>query len=173
MLPAFTRELLPLVLHTKILPAISTLQRTMDAYDIEGLVRLWNLQSTDDIAPPIATGAPQPSMDEWISFAEEYLATDARPSYALETIDTPAAKGRLRYYMMAYLMSATLKDCSVIIHLGSTAGDRITVIDLDPKKIEKLRSWELQDIGIVRGFKESLEKGMVGISPCEDAGFRI
>jgi inositol-pentakisphosphate 2-kinase len=112
-------------------------------------------------------------MDEWVSFIDGYLATNARPDYTLEVVDTPGAKERLRYYMMAYLMSATFKDCSVILRLGSGSGDQITVIDLDPKKIEKLRAWEVQDLEIVRRFKESLRTGTVSISSCDDAGFRV
>jgi inositol-pentakisphosphate 2-kinase len=176
MLPAFTRALLPLLVNTKLLPILGTLQRTLDAFDIEGLVRLWNLsnsQISGDSVLPIASGTPQPTMDEWVSFIDEYLATNARPDYTLEGVDTPEAKERLRYYMMAYLMSATFKDCSVILRLGSGSGDRITVIDLDPKKIEKLRTWEVQDLEIVRGFKEVLRTGTASISSCEDARFGV
>jgi inositol-pentakisphosphate 2-kinase len=172
---AFTRALLPLLVDNKLLPILGTLQRTLDAFDIEGLVHLWNLsnsQTSGDSALPIASGMPQPTMDEWVSFIDEYLTTNARSDYILEGVDTPEAKERLRYYMMAYLMSATFKDCSVILRLGSGSRDRITVIDLDPKKIEKLRTWEVQDLEIVRGFKESLRTGVASISSCKDAGFR-
>jgi inositol-pentakisphosphate 2-kinase len=112
-------------------------------------------------------------MDEWVSFIGEYLATNAQPDYTPEDIGSPEAKKRLRFYLMAYLMSATFKDCSVILRLGSGSGDRTTVIDLDPKKIEKLRTWEVQDLEIVRGFKESLRTGVASIPPCKDDGFRV
>ncbi|KIM22257.1 hypothetical protein M408DRAFT_79282 [Serendipita vermifera MAFF 305830] len=176
LLAPFTKALLPLLVETKLLPVIGTLQRTLDAFDIEGLVRLWNLSLTNTGGDPtavIASNTPQPTMDEWVSFVQEYLSTNAISGYALEDINSPETQKRLRYYMMAYLMSATFKDCSVILRLGSGLGDRITVIDLDPKKIEKLRTWEVQDSKIVRGFKESLQAGKVNIAPCNDAVFRV
>ena len=174
--PAFTQALLPLLVDTNLLPVIGTLQRTLDTFDIEGLVRMWNASHThpgDTPVPVIASDTPQPTMDEWVTFIQEYLSTNALPEYKLESVSSSEGLERLRYYMMAYLMSATFKDCSVILRLGSGFGDRITVIDLDPKKIEKLRTWEVQDSKIVRGFKESVQAGKVNIPPCKDAAFRV
>ncbi|KAF8891187.1 inositol-pentakisphosphate 2-kinase [Infundibulicybe gibba] len=104
--------------RTPVLRLISNLQRTLDILDIEGLSQLWHNTEVSE------------------------------PAYAIPSPEI------LRYYVLAYLLSATFKDCSLIIRLdplrpGMPTADvgleRITVIDLDPKGIERLRKWEQMD----------------------------
>jgi inositol-pentakisphosphate 2-kinase len=66
----------------------------------------------------------------------------------------------LRHYLLAYLLSATFKDCSIIAKLdflkpGDQSGHRvcpITVIDLDPKSLDRLQRWEQLDWEIVSSY---------------------
>lgn len=83
----------------------------------------------------------------------------------------------LRYYLLAYLLSATFKDCSVIVKLDFLRpGDNsehevypVTVIDLDPKSLGRLRQWEELDREIVSSYTVSDRK------VCADgqAGFEV
>jgi inositol-pentakisphosphate 2-kinase len=163
-MPLFIERLSPLLLNTPLLSLLSKLQRSLDSLDIEGLSRLWAQYHSG----PIGSGIPDPTMDEWASFTKMYL--DTHPP-APTQIDQLAwiDKERLRYYILAYLFSATFKDCSVILHFDSGLEDSITVIDLDPKKVGKLQKWEVHDREIVMAFKKALEKGEVTIPPCVDS----
>lgn len=157
---------MPLLLDTSLLSSIRNLQRTLDSLDVEGLSRLWAQHKQSLI---IGSGASDPTMDEWASFTETYLTSHPSAPRSIDEL-TSISEERLRYYILAYLLSATFKDCSIILRLGSDVPDSITVIDLDPKGVERLRKWEAQDREIVLGFKEQVENGEVNIPPCVDAG---
>jgi inositol-pentakisphosphate 2-kinase len=66
----------------------------------------------------------------------------------------------LRYYLLAYLLSATFKDCSIIVKLdflkpGTQSAYRVhpvAVIDLDPKSLDRLQRWEQLDREIVFNY---------------------
>lgn len=164
--PLFVERLLPLLYNNMLLRTLTTLQRTLDALDIEGLSALWSHSSSHDQQENITIGwrSPEPTIDEWVSFAAEYL--NGGPKY--DRLDfNQMETGRLRYWMLAYLMSATFKDCSVILRLyadGKDGKDIITAIDLDPKSVERLKKWEKQDRDIVLAYKA---RGMMK-EPCID-----
>jgi inositol-pentakisphosphate 2-kinase len=177
---AFTSALLPLLTGTPILRILSRLQRTLDVLDIEGLSNLWreaemstriNLTSgqpsftgrKSSLQLPIAPLGVSyfgpcgiPTISDWTEFLDIYLSTSAQLDHS-----EPVPEN-LRYYLLAYLLSATFKDCSIIIRIdpsslkGQTTetveSDRVTVIDLDPKSIHKLRKWEQLDQEIVRAY---------------------
>lgn len=166
--PLFVERLLPLLYDTVLLRTLATLQRSLDALDIEGLSALWSLNPSQDHQENIPVGwrSPEPTIDEWVSFTAEYLEGGCEyDSFDLKKMES----GRLRYWMLAYLMSATFKDCSMILRLygDETDGkDTITAIDLDPKSVERLRQWGKQDREIVLAYKA---RGMVK-QPCIDDG---
>ncbi|KAG9035158.1 Inositol-pentakisphosphate 2-kinase [Serendipita sp. 407] len=167
MLPAFQKALLPLLIESQLLAKLGTLQRTLDALDIEGLRHFWQKDSTRTDGA-IGANSPDPSMIDWIEFAKDYSGNKTRPTPPL---DSSMDDATLRFYIMGYLLSATFKDCSVILRLGAEdMEDSITAIDLDPKKIERLETWENQDSRIVHGFMDALRQGEVTIDPCSDAG---
>lgn len=112
------------------LRTLARLQRTLDALDIEGLATFW-----DDA--PVGT---DPTLAEWSDFISVYLASPAPP---------PAASAHLRHHALAYLLSATFKDCSVIVRVPDGTA---TVIDLDPKSIDRLRKWGRLDSEIVSAY---------------------
>ncbi|KAJ6502037.1 inositol-pentakisphosphate 2-kinase [Mycena sanguinolenta] len=129
---ALTSALLPVLMNTPVLRTLAHLQRTLDVLDIEGLAALYDLASA-------STGA-DPTIAEWAEFVSAYLAS---PSSA------PPDAAHLRYHVLAHLLSATFKDCSVIVRVPDGTA---TLIDLDPKSIGRLRKWECLDQEIVAAY---------------------
>ncbi|CAA7271604.1 unnamed protein product [Cyclocybe aegerita] len=186
----FAAALVRYLLQTPVLSILSRLQRNLDVLDIEGLSKLWKFtessaplyrttfasffEQTSDSpssAPPstplgvssLFLNAPEPSIPDWIDFLDKYLSSD-RPEL---DHNNPSPK-YLHYYLLAYLLSATFKDCSIIIRMDMlepgtepTADIRpesVTVIDLDPKSMDKLRGWEKLDNDIVRTYSSAQKK---------------
>lgn len=177
---AFKDTLCNTLLQSPVLTVISKLQRTLDALDIEGLSKLWReaeiqaYQSTlntsdseqplssERIPPPTPLGVPsaylstpEPSISDWVEFLDTYQsAQTAEMDHAHPRIEN------LRFYLLAYLLSATFKDCSVIVKLdflrpGNTSKQEVypvTVIDLDPKSLDRLQRWEELDREIVSSY---------------------
>ena len=166
--PLFVERLLPLLCDTVLLRTLATLQRTLDALDIEGLSALWSLNPSHGHQENIPVGwrSPEPTIEEWVSFTAEYL----RSGREYDRFDlSKMGATRLRYWMLAYLMSATFKDCSMILRLyvdDKHRKDTITAIDLDPKSVERLRKWGQQDREVVLAYKAH---GMIK-QPCIDDG---
>ncbi|KAG8952194.1 Inositol-pentakisphosphate 2-kinase [Tulasnella sp. 419] len=170
-LPAFTNALIPMLRDTELLTSLAALQRTLDPLDIEGVARLWSLDSDEQTPPsPIGQNAYEVTLKEWEKFLKEYLSQMqcTNDAASLEKIqqewnDPPIAK--LRYYMLAYLLSATFKDCSFMIRFPArsltatasttTSAPTITAIDLDPKSVTRLAKWEELDREIVDCFIET------------------
>ncbi|KAG5634090.1 hypothetical protein H0H81_003448 [Sphagnurus paluster] len=178
----FVSALLPTLLNTSVLHTLSNLQRTLDVLDIEGLSQLWrqaetsnplyrakfgsSLEQTSSGNTSIPTPClpfgvssdsiafKEPTIDDWTEFLDIYTA-DTQIDH---TNPTPE---NLRYYLLAYLLSATFKDCSIIVrldrlrHTATAQGiqpGQINVIDLDLKNIERLRKWEKIDQEIVNTY---------------------
>ena len=165
---AFTAALLPLLLDTPVLHTISTLQRTLDALDVEGLTALW-ARLRPGAASKLGHGESDPDMAEWTRFVDAYLARHAPASQARDGPSGVVAEteDELRYRLQAYLLSASFKDCSVILRMkpGQAPGQgTITVIDLDVKSVDRLAKWAKLDREIVDAYR--------GIPPrdCVDAG---
>ena len=167
---AFTAALLPLLLDTPVLHTISTLQRTLDALDVEGLTALW-ARLRPAAASKLGHGEADPDMAEWTRFVDTYLARHSQardgPATATEIETEDEDEDELRYRLQAYLLSASFKDCSVILRMkpGQAPGQgTITVIDLDVKSVDRLAKWAKLDREIVDAYR--------GIPPrdCVDAG---
>lgn len=159
-LPAFTDALLPVLLDTPVLATLAKLQRTLDPLDIEGLSKLWktdpNPQTPSSAA--VGVGSREVKLAEWETFLSEYFTEMKKPKEDLEREWVNPTHARLRYYLLAYLMSATFKDCSVILRFAPGEGPTITAIDLDPKSVDRLAKWEKLDNEIVESFIESGDK---------------
>ena len=172
---AFTAALLPLLLHTPVLRTLATLQRTLDALDVEGLSALWAALRPAD-AHTLGAGEPDLDMEDWTAFVDEYLArrqTQARAGGESVSTDADAkpakTENELRYRLAAYLLSASFKDCSIILRMrprselagGEKAGEEgekeaagtVTVIDLDVKSIDRLPKWAKLDREIVDAYR--------------------
>ena len=138
-------------MDTPLLAILSRHQRMLDSLDIEGLSQLWSRIHPD---LPFGEKEPQPSLTEWDDFVRIYSS---------------GGESSLRYHIFAYLLSATFKDCSVILRLGqdragATRGT-ITAIDLDPKSTNRLAEWKALDLEIVRSFMDIAAER----EPCVDA----
>ncbi|THH16637.1 hypothetical protein EW146_g4035 [Bondarzewia mesenterica] len=157
---SFVGALLPIIMETPVLRTLSRLQRTLDALDREGLCKLRaeaealrSLPSDDKArlsrpTPVTETHLSEPTTTEWASFLDSYLTSND----ALDHGDP--SPSNLRYYILAYLLSATFKDCSLIMKLPSTHDERgfVKVIDLDPKSVNKMKGWEMLDQQLVESY---------------------
>ena len=150
-----------LLTETPVLRTLSRLERNLDVLDIEGISKLWALslekssedtvvQDGVDSIPEIGANFPEPSIDEWKHFVDQYLSTHKHLDHSSPKLTN------LRYYIFAYLLSATFKDCSIMLRtdqrheLGRKGA--VTVIDLDPKSVRRLSKWEKLDRDIVRAY---------------------
>jgi len=155
----FTSMVHPLLVHTSILRNLVKLQRSLDVLDIEGLSKLWTLshpQTPQSVCvPPLGSTSPEPTISEWTDFVNKYLSSH-------ETLDhTHPQVSHLRYYLLAYLLSATFKDCSIMLRINpdrdsgeteDTQVNPVTVIDLDAKSIDRLGRLEKLDKEIVESY---------------------
>jgi len=64
-----------------------------------------------------------------------------------------------RYYLLAYLLSATFKDCSIIIRgrEDDVKSAAVTIIDLDSKDLGRMGKWEELDRSVVKCTLEAEE----------------
>ena len=146
---SFTRALLPLITQTELIRSIRTLQSTLDSFDIEGLAALWAQVHGTEI--PLGSGEPEPTLGEWVAFVNTYHTQGLKINEQSPTND------QLRYHILAYLLSATFKDCSVILRypaLSSEEGGKpsVTVIDLDQKPVKSLAKWAQLDRDIAETY---------------------
>ena len=154
-------------MDTPVLRIISKLQRTLDPLDIEGLSQLGHRIKQEDRKEPndcpsgstfplgsdVLDGSPrEPSISDWESLVDTYLSSHDRLNHSVPVTDN------WRYYSLAYLLSATLKDCSIILRLDHKVDDHrpgnnaVTVIDLGPKSVNRLEKWEKQDKEITLNY---------------------
>lgn len=138
------------LVKSSVLPVLSQLQRTLDPLDVEGLASLASQAQ-------VPMGTEEVTLDDWADFVVQHLG--AAREYDHEHPDASL----IHYYRLAYILSASFKDCSVIINLNDGAHHPVTLIDLDPKSSKKLGKWEELDRTIVKAFR-GVER-----APCVDA----
>lgn len=163
----FANALSRRLLKTKVLRILSDLQRNLDVLDIEGLSKLW--KEADSITPFGGTSPhiqiSDPDISDWAEFLDFYVSSRRENLNHNEP-----STNDLRYYVLAYLLSATFKDCSIIVRLDFLGSDdnntvereigpySVVVIDLDPKSMNKLRGWEELDREIVNEYSPAQRK---------------
>ncbi|KAM5531738.1 hypothetical protein V8D89_014587 [Ganoderma adspersum] len=157
----FISALLPLLLDTPVLHMLSTLQRTLDALDVEGLFALW-ARLRPEHASKLGKGEPEPGIGDWTCFVDTYLARYASDRHR-DTASLEETEHELRYRLLAYLLSASFKDCSLILRMRPEQAATITVIDLDVKGIDRLAKWAKLDREIVDAYR-----GVVAPRECVD-----
>ncbi|GAA5835759.1 hypothetical protein JCM9279_004639 [Rhodotorula babjevae] len=165
---SFCTSLAHALLASPLLRTLAQLQSSLDALDIEGLAALLlahpatraDLFAQGDRAPAeVAKLGAQPALAEW-----EALLVRLGPALAQGREATAAAlrEGPPRDAVLAYLLSATLKDCSLIVRIppagGGEGGVSIKAIDLDPKPIVRMARYARMDGEIVRSWKERIER---------------
>lgn len=144
---SFVDAILPLLLSSPILQRLAVLQRTLDALDIEGLAKFYEEVRGVRIGY-VPEGEPEPTMQEWDSFIDEFFT---RQHSQLEGSD----ESTLRYHILAYALSATVKDCSLMLRIptnGEPSLRTIKVIDLDIKNISRLALWQSLDMEVVSQY---------------------
>lgn len=177
--------LMPLLTDTPVLKILAKLQRTLDILDIEGLSSLWDrtlVSYADPAAGPDTPlspvgqtsslfESPDPTIDDWSKFIDQYLMQIGTSTTTEERMNhAQPLTSNLRYYLMAYLLSATFKDCSIIVKPimpGMQGKGSITIIDLDPKGMDRLRKWERLDAQIALAYGHIDEASR---KICVDAG---
>ena len=170
----FASRVTDLLIRSPLLTALAQLQRTLDALDIEGLDEYWkryhgSLQNSHDgtSLPSLGDYEPEPTLEEWEVFTTTYLEKSARDAGDPKTspVDNQTiSKEELRYHILAHLMSATFKDCSIILRLPSKSlphssrqtEESITAIDLDPKSVRRLDKWRQLDRDIAATYSKYL-----------------
>jgi inositol-pentakisphosphate 2-kinase len=159
-----------------LLAKLSLLMRSLDGLDVEGVEKLWKEAkhfSMVGLSPPIAADEDEPSLDDWEKFVAEYLehgpyiSSDPHPT-------SPPREEDLRYWLTSYLMSATFKDCSVMLRFppGKVTEEwtfenearnvdmpLMTTIDLDPKSMRRLQKWFDLDREIVNAYASAVKEG--------------
>ncbi|KAI0636645.1 inositol-pentakisphosphate 2-kinase [Trametes polyzona] len=182
---AFVGTLGTLLLASPVLRTLSRLQRTLDALDVDGLAALWervrpgvpfgralNERTGDEGAGEDVLS--EPTIDDWVRFVDAYLARMDDPPAPLtasakddvdespESPESPSGSrtthAELRFRILAYLLSASFKDCSLILRpVRPVRPERekgtITVIDLDVKGVERLPRWRALDRAIVDAYR--------------------
>ena len=173
----FAKTLIRPLIETPVLRMLSDLQCNLDMLDIEGLSKLWRLvESSNPLyrktflsqSPEVSSSmlpctpigesssfisSPEPTLSDWVKFLDTYLS----PTKPKLDHSNPFPEN-LRYYLLAYLLSATFKDCSIIVRLEflqtteKMAPGSIAVIDLDPKRMDKLKGWEELDLKIASSY---------------------
>lgn len=149
----FIKAMLPLFLHNPLLHRISTLQRSLDPLDCEGFAKLVESKhillagSSDGSITALPTDLTQPTMDDWVSFVDIFLSQE----YQKHSSFSPS---NLRYHTLAYLLSASFKDCSFIIPIRPQTDEVgcIKVIDLDIKNVDRIPGWLKLDEKIVKEY---------------------
>jgi len=111
--------------------------------DCEGLAKLV------EVSPSADLDLTQPTMEDWVSFVDMFLS----PKHQIHSGFSPS---NLRYHLLAYLLSATFKDCSLIIPLhpnrADTENSSIKVVDLETKSVDRIPRWLKLDRKIVQEY---------------------
>ncbi|KAK4706171.1 hypothetical protein P7C70_g28, partial [Phenoliferia sp. Uapishka_3] len=135
--------LVPALLTSPILPNLRSLQSSLDPLDIEGLETLLSSRSPSESLTSFAT-SPQPSISDWMSWKSQWEKAG------------PVEESSSRELVLAYLLSATFKDCSIFIRLDTSGSiikpEAIKAVDLDPKPIARLIKYLELDQEIVAAF---------------------
>jgi inositol-pentakisphosphate 2-kinase len=137
----FINALLPQILRTPLLNFISTLQRSLDPLDCEGLAKLVEISPCADFT--------QPTMEDWVSFIDTFLSPKLQEASSF-------SPSNLRYHILSFMLSAIFKDCSLIIPFNPCLADHenngIKVIDLGIKSVDKISGWLKLDEKIVTEY---------------------
>lgn len=178
------------MLDSPALPLLRDLQSLLDILDIEGLATFLARTTGVDLADKFGTEeveklGGQPRLAEWVEWVGRYapllgrhedgeavpLSREARErakaeleSRFLSSASREAGTSSpppWRDAILAYLLSATFKDCSLMIRLpldSSTRVATVKAIDLDPKPLNRLGKYFRMDREIVECWKERLER---------------
>lgn len=155
------RAMVETVMSSNLFNDLSRLQRTLDPIDIEGLQEIYHTAKGEDVRQNglVVFNEEEPSAEELKTL---FNKLDRRSAVADNTTDWS-----LRELLLAYAVSATFKDCSVIIRyrriepcsgVGISTNQLIeesaTIIDLDLKPMSNLNKWAKLDRAIWQAYLE-------------------
>lgn len=157
----FVETVAPILVDHPVLTKLSELQGSLDPLDIEGLSALVTGKSATEYPneplPLLDASEVQvedPTLDEWKRFLDAHFHHKLEGDFSTTANFRAFAHGisRKRYYLLAYLLSATFKDCSIIIrdHEDGVKSATVTVIDLDSKDLGRMKKWEKLDRDVVK-----------------------
>lgn len=117
--------LVPALIEAPVLSRLSSLQRALDPLDVEGLSNWWRAQTRCEFGSAPST-APEllapPTIDEWAEIAQGLVDREQRAAKGEE--DESALT--LRQATLAFLLSATFKDCSLFVRLSASSAPAST-----------------------------------------------
>jgi len=161
--------MVPILMDHPVLAKLSELQGSLDPLDIEGLSTLVTGKSATGYptellplldAPEVQAGE-DPTLDEWRRFLDAHFHHKLKDGPSSPTNFKALTHGmsQKRYYLLAYLLSATFKDCSIIVrgHEDDVKSATVTIIDLDSKSLGRVGKWERLDRDVVRCTLEAEE----------------
>lgn len=165
----FVETVTPILMDHPVLAKLSEVQGSLDPLDIEGLSALVTGKSATEYpneslpflnAPEVQAGE-DPTLDEWRRFlnAHSHHKPEAGPSAPMSFKPFRHGMSQKRHYLLAYLLSASFKDCSIIIrgHEDNVKSATVTIIDLDSKSIGRMKKWEELDRDVVKCTLEAEE----------------
>lgn len=120
---AFIARLLPALRTTPVLPLLASLQRRLDAFG--------EPVTLDTSYPDV-----EPTLARWATFIQRLERDEVGKE------DAP----------LAYMLSATFKDCSMIIGLPDGEEPYIKLVDLDVKSVAKFTHWIKLDEDIAETY---------------------
>jgi inositol-pentakisphosphate 2-kinase len=175
---ALVNRLTEVLLSSPLLGRLSFLQRHYDPCDIEGLGRIIpGLEHVESVADLASLGLDLANVgrNEWEAFLDSPLPPAPPPA------ESSPAPETLRSLLLAYLVSATFKDCSILLRMPpqfSRTGEvhaaagygRVAAVDLDPKPVQRLGHYVHLDQAIWSAFAEHVrvEEQAVGDACVED-----
>jgi inositol-pentakisphosphate 2-kinase len=153
-----------------VLAKLSEIQRSLDPLDIEGLSALVTGNPAPEYPnePLPLLNAPEiqawedPTLDEWRRFLDAYIHNKLAGGPSGDPKNFKAFThgiSQKRYFSLAYALSATFKDCSIIIrgHEDDVKSATVTIIDLDSKSLKRIGKWEKLDRDVLKYTLEAEE----------------
>jgi len=159
----------PILMDHPVLAKLSELQRSLDSLDIEGLSALvtgkpaseYPNESLPLLDAPEVQADEDPTLDEWRKFLDAHFHHKFEGGLSNPANVKALTHGisQKRYHLLAYLLSATFKDCSIIIrgHKDDVKSATATIIDLDSKSFGRMGKWEKLDRDVVKCTLEAEE----------------
>jgi inositol-pentakisphosphate 2-kinase len=161
----FVSSLVDSLEKTPVLRMLDSLQRSLDCLDIEGISALLQ-QEQQSLHKKSQEDLVDPTLHEWAQFIDKFSTSS--PMSPL-SIPDDFIRATIRDYLMAYLLSCTFKDCSIIVRMDLLGCDQqkavpgfdpsyISLIDLDIKRMDRMKKWEKLDTEIVEAYLQVEEK---------------
>ena len=157
----FAKTVTQILMDHPVLARLSEIQRSLDSLDIEGLSKLVTGKSAPQYpnellpllnAQEVREGV-DPTLDEWSSFLDVHSSHEPKDDPSDTRPESPVHDmSKSRYHLLAYILSATFKDCSIIVRAkgDNVKNARVTVIDLDSKSLKRMERWEKLDRDVIK-----------------------